>query len=61
MWVLTIIQQKQFLKQEGTYELEVEFLSNDINELLNIVDRLSNMEAVRETSYKIEKVKESEA
>lgn len=61
MWVLTITQKKAFLTQEGTYELDVEFLSEDISELLNIVDRLSNMETVRETSYKIERVKESEA
>ena len=61
MWKLTITQKKKFESVEGTYDVETEFYSDNIHKLFDVVDSLSNIENVRETSYKIEKEKESEA
>lgn len=61
MWKLTITQKKELEHVEGTYDVELEFYNKNIHKLFDVVDSLSNIESVRETTYSIEKVKESEA
>lgn len=60
MWKLSIIQKKPFTASEGTYDVEVEFVSKGIGTLFAVVDRLAECGAERETSFLIEKVEEEE-
>lgn len=61
MWKLSIKQNKECNHIEGTYDVEVELTSEDLSEITMLIERLSHMGCVGETSYKIERVKESEA
>jgi hypothetical protein len=56
MWKLTITQKRKSEYSENMITENVEFISNDINELTMLVVRLTGHENAIETSYKIESV-----
>lgn len=57
MWKLSIIQKKKFTTGEGTYDVEVEFASDNLDSLFAAVDIIGACGTERETSFLIEKVK----
>ena len=57
MWKLSIIQKKKFTTGEGTYDVEVEFVSDKLDPLFAAVDIIGDYGSERETSFLIEKVK----
>ena len=58
MWKLTVIQKRKSESSDFIYEETVELISKDLDELTAIIERLAGMCGVKETSYKIEKMKE---
>lgn len=56
MWKLTITQKKKSEFSDYMTTDNVEFVSDDINELTMLVIRLSGHENAVETAYKIERV-----
>ena len=61
MWKLTVIQKRKSETSDFIYEETVELISKDLDELTAIIERLAGMCGVRETSYKIERMKVGES
>ena len=61
MWKLTIEQKRKSENTEYLFTEATEFISEDLNELTVLVERLSHVDNAKETTYKIERVKEIEA
>ncbi len=61
MWKLTIEQKRKSENTEYLFTEATEFTSEDLSELTVLVERLSHVDNAKETTYKIERAKESEA
>lgn len=60
MWKLTVIQKRKSESSDYMFEEAIEFISEELSELTNIIERLANASGARETTYKIEKMKVGE-
>lgn len=60
MWKLTVVQKRKSESSDYMFEEAIEFISEELSELTNIIERLANACGVRETTYKIEKMKVGE-
>lgn len=60
MWKLTITQKRKSETSDFMYEESLEFISEKLSKLTNLIEILSGMNSARETSYKIEKMKAGE-
>ncbi len=58
MWKLTIKQERKSELTGGTIPEQVEFTSNNVNELTVLVARLTALKTAVETEYKLEKIRE---
>lgn len=62
MWKLTIVQKRKSEFLEYMNEHSIQFVSNDLHEIIGIVELLMAIETDFETSFKIDKVvKEGES
>lgn len=61
MWKLTVEQKRKSENSEYLFTEAIEFTSEDLSEITVLIERLAHMGEVKETYYKIERVKECEA